>query len=248
MFFQKGLVMNGNSNESVNRRQFLKKTGILLTSGAVIYPAVHTAQAKSQEKEKKGEEVSPPEDLMREHGVLRRILLVYEDIQSRLNNGIEFPPQVLSGAAEIIRKFIENYHEKLEEDYLFPRFEKAGKLVDLVTILKEQHKVGRRLTEHIKKSASPAALQDAPKRKELGDALHLFIRMCRPHAAREDTILFPALRQIVSAKEFDSLGEEFEEKEEKLFGEGGFQKIVSEVGNIEKTLGIYDLGQFTPTE
>jgi hemerythrin-like domain-containing protein len=107
--------------------------------------------------------------------------------------------------------------------------------------------VGRRLTEHIKKSASPAALQEAPKRKELGDALLLFIRMYRPHAAREDTILFPALRQIVSAKEFDSLGEEFEEKEEKLFGEGGFEKIVGQVAELEKALGIYELAQFTPS-
>jgi hemerythrin-like domain-containing protein len=242
--------MNGNSNESASRREFLRKTGILLASGAVIYPAVHQAQAKSQDKdkEKKGEEVSPPEDLMREHGVLRRILLVYEDIQSRLNSEIEFPPQVLAAAAEIVQKFIEQYHEKLEEDYLFPRFEKAGKLVGLVTILREQHKVGRRLTEHIKKCASPAALQDSSKRKELGDALHLFIRMYRPHAAREDTILFPALRQIVSAKEFDSLGEEFEEKEEKLFGEGGFEKIVAQVAELEKALGIYELAQFTPSD
>ena len=74
----------------------------------------------------------------------------------------------------------------------------------------------------------------------------MFIRMYRPHAAREDTILFPALRSIVSAKEFDSLGDEFEEIEEKLFGERGFEKIVAQVAKLEKTLGIYELAQFTP--
>jgi len=73
---------------------------------------------------------------MREHGVLRRILLMYEDIQGRLDQGKEFPPEALSSAAGIIQKFIEQYHEKLEEDYLFPRFKKAGKLVELVTLLK----------------------------------------------------------------------------------------------------------------
>ena len=90
------------------------------------------------------------------------------------------------------------------------------------------------------------ALKEAPKRKELAETLHMFIRMYRPHAAREDTILFPALRTIVSKKEFEDLGEEFEEKEEKLFGEGGFEKIVAQVGELEKTLGIYELAQFTP--
>jgi hemerythrin-like domain-containing protein len=126
------------------------------------------------------------------------------------------------------------------------RFEEAGKLVDLVTILKEQHKVGRRLTEYIKKSAVPTTLKEAPKRKELADSLHMFIRMYRPRASREDTILFPALRTIVSEKEFGDLGEEFEEKEEKLFGEGGFEKIVAQVADLEKGLGIYELAQFTP--
>ncbi|AFM24947.1 hemerythrin domain-containing protein [Desulfomonile tiedjei] len=233
------------------RRTFLTKAGILLTGTAVINSTAHIAHAESKEKkkkkeEKKAEEVSPPEDLMREHGVLRRILLVYEDIQGRLMGGKEFPAEVLSNAAGIIRKFVEDYHEKLEEDYLFPRFEKAGKLVDLVTILKEQHKAGRRLTEFIKKSAEPVTLKDAPKQKELAETLHLFIRMYRPHASREDTVLFPALRTIVSGKEFDSLGEEFEEKEEKLFGEGGFEKIVAQVAEQERTLGIYELAQFTP--
>jgi hypothetical protein len=31
-----------------------------------------------------------------------------------------------------------------------------------------------------------------------------------------------------------------------LFGEHGFEKIVAQVAEIEKSLGIYDLSQFTP--
>ena len=44
------------------------------------------------------------------------------------------------------------------------------------------------------------------------DSLRQFIRMYNPHEAREDTVLFPAFRGIVSANEFDSLGEDFERK------------------------------------
>ncbi len=234
--------------ENTNRRSFFKKASILVTGAALMSPLFCFNLARSEEKKGKTDkaEVSPPEDLMREHGVLRRILLIYEDIQGRLNGGKEFPPELLASAARIIQTFIEQYHEKLEEDYLFPRFRKAGKLVELVTLLKEQHEAGRRLTPRVTQLASPAALREASKRKELADILHLFIRMYRPHAAREDTILFPALRTIVSKKEFDDLGEEFEDKEEKLFGEGGFEKIVGQVAELEKTLGIYELAQFTP--
>jgi hemerythrin-like domain-containing protein len=70
--------------------------------------------------------------------------------------------------------------------------------------------------------------------------------MYRPHEAREDTVLFPAIRSLMTAKEFDKLGDQFEDREHQLFGEHGFEKIVAQVAEIEKSLGIYDLSQFTP--
>jgi hemerythrin-like domain-containing protein len=71
--------------------------------------------------------------------------------------------------------------------------------------------------------------------------------MYNPHEAREDTVLFPAFRKLVSKHEYDSLGEEFENNEHKKFGEDGFEIMVNRVAEIEKSLGIYDLAQFTPT-
>ena len=91
-----------------------------------------------------------------------------------------------------------------------------------------------------------AGLKNAAEKKTLVESLHKFIRMYRPHAAREDTVLFPAFRSLVAPDEYDTLGEEFEKKEHALFGEEGFAKIVDEVAQLEKTLGIYDIAQFTP--
>jgi hemerythrin-like domain-containing protein len=73
-----------------------------------------------------------------------------------------------------------------------------------------------------------------------------FIRMYRPHEAREDTVLFPALGKLLPAKRLKELGEQFEKEEDKLFGDEGFEKEVGKVAAIEKQLGIYDLDQFTP--
>ena len=87
------------------------------------------------------------------------------------------------------------------------------------------------------------------KRKQpaqLVDPLRRFTWMYRPHEAREDTVLFPAFRGLVGAKELDRLGDVFEEREHELFGERGFEKLVDEVAGIEKALGIGDLGAFTP--
>lgn len=194
----------------------------------------------------KEEDVSPAEDLMREHGLLNRVLLVYGEALRRLDARQELPPEPVADAARIIRSFIEEYHEKLEEDFLFPRFVKANKLTDLVAVLLQQHQAGRRLTDTTIRLATPQALKGSENRGQLASSLRQFVRMYRPHEAREDTVLFPAFRGIVSANEYDSLGDDFENKEHELFGEDGFEKMVDKVASIEKSLGIYELSQFTP--
>ena len=230
-----------------DRRGFLVRAG--LGSAALVLPFATASafQTKKKAGEKKGEEeVSPPEDLMREHGLLNRILLIYDHSQARLHQNQDFDPSVLASAADIIKRFVEQYHEKLEENYLFPRFRKAGKLTDLVSVLLAQHEAGRQVTGRIQQLANAATMKNADQRQQLAEQLHAFIRMYRPHEAREDTVLFPALHQIVSKNEFDSLGEEFEKQEDQLFGEDGFEHMVDKVAGLEKTLGIYDLAQFTP--
>jgi hypothetical protein len=52
---------------------------------------------------------------------------------------------------------------------------------------------------------------------------------------------------VVTKNEYDSLGDDFEKKETQSFGEQGFEKMLDKVATIEKSLGIYDLAQFTPT-
>ena len=239
-------VLHKGSLESGDRRKFLKA---IASGTALALTGVNQAVYGSPESVSAGhgeEEVSPAEDLMREHGVLKRVMLVYEETLRRLHAGEELHPETLADAAGIIRSFIEDYHEKLEEDFLFPRFRKANKLVDLVDILVEQHRAGRRLTDTTLRLANLKALKDPADRDTLADSLRRFIRMYSPHEAREDTVLFPAFRKIVSPSEYGALGEEFEEKEHALFGEDGFDMMVERVAAIEKSLGIFDLAQFTP--
>lgn len=90
---------------------------------------------------------------MREHGVLDRVLLVYEASIRKFSSNEDFDPAVITGAAEIVRDFIENYHEKSEEEVVFPRFKKAGKMVSLVGTLLTQHQAGRRVTQAILQAA-----------------------------------------------------------------------------------------------
>jgi hemerythrin-like domain-containing protein len=233
------------TNAAERRRAFLWMSGV--AGAGLVLSATALAQRRGGTAGKEEEEdVSPPEDLMREHGVLKRVLLVYEEAIRRIDVRQDLPPDTVRNSADVIRTFIEDYHEKLEEDYLFPRFEKAGRLADLTKVLRAQHQAGRGLTQRILQLATLQTLKSPQSATTLKETMRQFVRMYEPHEAREDTVLFPALRQIVSKQEFGALGEEFEKKEHALFGEEGFEKMVDRVASIEKTLGIYDLAQFTP--
>ncbi|PYJ46241.1 MAG: hemerythrin [Verrucomicrobia bacterium] len=229
----------------LKRRVFLR-SGIILGGATLIGRGPLRGAENEKQSEEKEIEVGPPEDLMREHGVLKRVVLIYGEALRRLDAKQDFPPDALADAARIIRSFVEDYHEKLEEDFLFPRLEKANQLVDLVKVLRTQHQAGRRVTDVTLRFANLQSLKNDADRAQLISSMQQFIRMYNPHEAREDTVLFPAFRKIVSPHEFDSLGEDFERKEDELFGEDGFEKVVDKVAGIEKRFGIYDLAQFTP--
>ena len=216
----------------------------------IVRPALATEKKSAAQKPKnsaaeKKEEVSPPEDLMREHGVLDRVLLLYEAAIRNFSANTDFDPALISQSAEIIRDFINNYHEKSEEEHVFPRFKRAGQMTSLVDTLLGQHRAGRRVTETIL-GLAPTSRRDDDGRRQLTAAMQSFIVMYRPHAAREDTDLFPKLKDMVSAHEYDAMAEEFEKEEHRLFGEDGFEKMVERVARLEQAMGIHDLNQFTP--
>jgi len=226
------------------RRTFLKHSAAL--AGGLVIPPLALAQQK-----KEGElEVTPNEDLMREHGLLRRVLFIYDESVLRLTQRTkgkpDFDASIVTSCADIVRRFVEDYHEKLEQDHIFPRLQKAGKETALVSTLLEQHNIGRLLTDKIKQSAS-GALKNKDDARTLADAIHKFQWMYRPHAAWEDTVLFPAFKTTLSQHEYDSLGEEFEKIETQKFGEEGFEHVLAQVAELEKKLGIADPSHYTPT-
>ncbi len=202
----------------------------LLRGAALLPPAFSLAAAGKPDEEK----VVPGEDLMREHGVLNRALLVYE---AWLDTPVP-PAHVLDGTANLIHRFIEGYHEKIEEDELFLRLEKAGQLTALTKILRQQHRAGRFLTQQI--------LASHGDRAKASPHIRAFIRMYRPHEAREDTDLFPAFHRLVGDKEYERIGERLEEREHEILGQDGFEKAVQQVAALENMIGISDLAQFTP--
>jgi hemerythrin-like domain-containing protein len=222
---------------AISRREFIAGLGIS-SAGILVGGCARKGGAI---------EVSAVEDLMREHGVLRRALLVYTETAPKLR---ETPTtavvEALQKTAELFRTFGEDYHEKkLEEVYIFPVLKKADEAISpLVTALVEQHDRGRQITDYILAVTQQAKIQ-GERAVEAARVLESFVLMYRNHAAREDTVIFPAWKQALPAGEVEEMGEKFEDIEHEEFGEDGFEEAVRQMTEIEAAVGLADVRQFT---
>lgn len=236
----------------VNRRDLLAgigglSAGLILSgcsSADRLFP-IETQSSSLQGDEVKNGEVTAVEDLMREHGVLRRALFVYSEAVHRLcNKPSNIIIDSLHKTARLFRLFGEDYHEKkLEEMYIFPVVKKTGGPASVYPdILIAQHNRGREITDYILAATEVAKSYDV---LQLASIMKSFVRMYRPHAAREDTVVFPAWKQALSAKQLDDMSDMFEDIEHQQFGEDGFETAVKQITAIEDALALADLSQFT---
>jgi len=217
--------------------------GLLLMAGNTgLVFAAHKRRGKGQEKE-----VGAVEDLMREHGVLRRALLVYAESVPKIRaNPGGIPADALMRTAKLFRSFGEGYHErKLEEAYIFPAIKKAGgPVAGYADVLKAQHDRGREVTEYILAVTGKGVIGTGDA-EPLARALESFVLMYENHAAREDTIVFPAWKEALSERQLHEMGDKVEEIERQQFGKDGYEDAVAQIGQIEQRLGLADLAQFT---
>jgi hemerythrin-like domain-containing protein len=211
----------------------------------LLLPAARIGSAAEQQEE----EVEALEDLMREHGVLRRALLVYAEAATRLalGQGGEVPTDALKDTAALFRSFGEDYHERsLEEKHVFPALLKTGgPNATLASVLQHQHDRGREITDYISTVASRGRWVGG-NGKVLSDVLTSFVRMYEHHAAIEDTVIFPAWKAAIPKAQYEELSDEFEELEHRMFGKDGYDDAVGRIAKIERAFGLADLSKLTP--
>jgi len=192
-------------------------------------------------------EVTATEDLMREHGILRRALLVYQESAVRLRQDpAAMPAEALEKTAQLFRVFGEDYHEKrLEEVYIIPLIRKVqGPVAAFADVLVAQHARGREITDYLL-SVSKGDRISAGQVDSVAKALESFVRMYEHHATVEDTVVFPAWKAAMGEQEYGELGEKFEEIETEIFGAEGFETALKRMEEIEASLGLTNLDMFT---
>ena len=232
------------------RRDLVSKSALLIAGSAagLLTADLWGQQAAPEKKEGSEPEVTATEDLMREHGVIRRALLVYAELADKVRKSPgSVDAAALHKTAQLFRTFGEDYHERmLEEQHIFPIVKKMrGEAAKYPDVLTAQHQRGREITDYILavSNASRIASQHA---EPLARVFEGMVRMYENHAAREDTIVFPAWKTNFSNKQLDEISDQFEDIEHKMFGKDGFEDAEKAISGVEAAFGFTDISQFTP--
>jgi hemerythrin-like domain-containing protein len=114
-----------------------------------------------------------------------------------------------------------------------------------VQTLRAQHNRGREYAALLLRLTEPASFNDASRRPVIAAACEALVKMYRPHAARENSVFFPAVRALYTHHDWHELGERFEEDEHRRFGQSGFEGMVARMTDIEREIGLDDLARFT---
>ena len=193
------------SERFVARRSLIVAAPPLLAAGAAFAAGKRTPKTKPKSEEKLTGAV---EDLMREHGILRRCILAWRESAGRLRIEPEdVDASALNDTAKLFRSFGEDYHEKkLEEVHIFPRVRRALAGAEAsVSVLLAQHARGREITDYILSVTGGAHVPTADT-EMLARAFDAFDVMYANHTAREDTIVCPAWKDQLSPVELDEMG------------------------------------------
>ncbi len=220
----------------ISRRSFICLAGAAAGSAAAV-------GCSGSDRSKKPTAV---EFLDRQHGVLCRAVSILEEIKGGMDARMDLPPELMQGTLDVVEKIVLQCHQKLEEKYIYPAFESANKMGGLVGVLREQHGAGAQLTQILRRLAEESSARDLEKRRTLSAAIHQFGRMYRAHSHREDTVLFPAIHEVVTPKAYEKLNRSLQSEGGGMLGEGGFGEAVQKLAGIEEALGIGDLAAFTP--
>jgi hemerythrin-like domain-containing protein len=146
----------------------------------------------------------PIEALMEEHRVIERVLSAIDGTAEG-----DAPVSFYRDVVDFVVNFADGCHHDKEEGLLFPAMVARGMPRDVgpIGVMLHEHDVGRDCVARIRESIEAGDVSAA------GAAAADYSALLRSHIAKEDGVLYPMARDLLSADEVASLAVRFEEVE-----------------------------------
>lgn len=190
--------------------------------------------------------ISPTEMLSRDHAIAERLILVFESMIARIADGEKSDLRPINMAALMLKEVVAEHHMKDEERLIFPRIEASGQYGDLVKTLRLQHDRGRAIIDRIIDMTQKGSIENLGEMNEMVNLCLSFAIMYRPHAAVEETVIFPALYDFSSNDEILNIEAIMRGEEKGLMKNEQFRRVLDSLAEIEAQAGTADIRRFTP--
>lgn len=209
----------------LSRRPLLKSAGVSLAACSIGVPAIAAEDAGP---------LGASEASALGHGPIERILLVCEEALRRRPGRPSIPVDVVMRACELTGRYVERYHQSLEEGFVFPSIEKCGDLSSAVRTLREQHEQMRKLTDHVMGLCKEVSPGDLDSGLTLAQGLSRLVLLYRTHLALEDDVVLPAfLEELANHR---NLSEPYMKAARRLAGASALKDMAARLGLLEQEL------------
>lgn len=147
----------------------------------------------------------PIEVLLGEHRTILQVLDEVERERARLDGGAALREVFWRDLLHFVDEFDQNLHHQKEELLLFPALEAAGLSATSgpTAVLRDEH---RRSTFWRQRLEQALVARD---RLRVGAAAASYVDLVRLHVLKENQILFPLARKLLSAEVLDRLQRDF---------------------------------------
>jgi len=148
--------------------------------------------------------VDPIQELIDEHRIIEKVLTALSSAAVR-----EVPLEFYEQAVDFITNFADKCHHGKEEERLFPILEEKGipREGGPIGCMCDDHESGR---NHVQRMREFIAIGDhvGLRRESLN-----YVALLRNHISKEDNVLFPIGRNLLSEEDLEQLRTKFDEVE-----------------------------------
>lgn len=146
------------------------------------------------------------EDLTNEHNFIIRYLDLIEKYNTFHGNGRDLLFHIGIDLITFIKKFAHDFHHKKEEKLLFPQLENSQILTQCnpIPVMQKEHTLGVNFVDDMKYALE---LRDV---NSFSVHIRDYAMLLRTHIQKEETILYPMIRESLSKSVKDSIDVEYE--------------------------------------
>jgi hemerythrin-like domain-containing protein len=179
------------------------------------------------------------DELMAEHRVIERVILVLENGALRLEKGQAVRPGLFIEATDFAKGFTDGCHHKKEEGVLFPAMVAHGMPGESgpIGVMLAEHEQGRALTRALRSAAQRLESGDQSAAQEVIANARGYSQLLRQHIMKEDRILFPMAGQVLPPGEQDRVADGFEKIDHEETGEGVHEKYLALADKLTLEIG-----------